>query len=268
MWQAASGMRGLALKNACLDRFEVVWMETPARSIEFVLAGPLAAGQAMAAVTNYYLQGKPPASTVTVFDAQRNYPRALAGAAGKARWNDRQRRYEVVEYCEDETDWRNEIKLEEAEIVDDVRFTGCGSSSGTGGTNGTSAESSPGDATQAAAGTGSAGGQCGSIELRTAKAYFFEAPREPAWKNVLTFQEQAVLVAAAGSNNCLVFQEVTVCTPCVGAADTTRVCASVATTATCQCTCDCGDSGGYTPASGGGSNCSCSCQASSSINFG
>jgi hypothetical protein len=24
MWQAASGMRGLALKNACLDRFEVV----------------------------------------------------------------------------------------------------------------------------------------------------------------------------------------------------------------------------------------------------
>jgi hypothetical protein len=196
MWQAASGMRGLALKNACLDRFE------------------------------------------------------------------------VVEYCEDETDWRNEIKLEEAEIVDDVRFTGCGSSSGTGGTNGTSAESSPGDATQAAGGTGSAGGQCGSIELRTAKAYFFEAPKEPAWKNVLTFQEQAVLVAAAGSNNCLVFQEVTVCTPCVGAADTTRVCASVATTATCQCTCDCGDSGGYTPASGGGSGCSCSCQASSSITFG
>ena len=293
MWQAASGMRGLALKNACLDRFEVVWMETPARSIEFVLAGPLAAGQAMAAVTNYYLQGKPPASTVTVFDAQRNYPRALAGAAGKARWNDRQRRYEVVEcnqmaialsctlasdmcvssasgaitgysvltfppygqspvpppslalnryklagragdrclvvwaealddwiiaqvahheievplayrfhegylqakhrkiavmYCEDETDWRNEIKLEEAEIVDDVRFTGSGSSSGTGGTNGTSAESSPGDATQSAGATGSAGGQCGSIEFRTAKAYFFEVPKEPAWKNVLTFE--------------------------------------------------------------------------------
>ena len=66
--------------------------------------------------------------------------------------------------------------------------------------------------------TGSAGGQCGSIECRTSKAYFFEAPKEPAWKNVLTFQEQAVLVAAAGSNNCLVFQEVTVCTPSVGAA--------------------------------------------------
>ncbi len=56
--------------------------------------------------------------------------------------------------------------------MDDVRFTSCGSSSGTGGTNGTSA------------------------------------------------------------------------------ADTTRVCASVATTATSQCTCDCGDSGSYTPASG------------------
>jgi hypothetical protein len=81
-------------------------------------------------------------------------------------------RIEVVEYCEDETDCRNEIKLEEAETVDDVRFPSCGSSNGTGGTNGTSA------------------------------------------------------------------------------ADTMRVCASVATTATCQCTCDCGDSGGHTPSSG------------------
>jgi hypothetical protein len=89
-------------------------------------------------------------------------------------------RFEVVENCEDDTDWRNELKLDEAEIVDDVRFTGCGSSSGTGGTNGTSAESPPGDATQGASGTSTAGGQCGSIELRTAKAYFFEAPKEPA----------------------------------------------------------------------------------------
>jgi hypothetical protein len=80
-------------------------------------------------------------------------------------------RIEVVEHCEDETDSRNEIKLEQAETMDDVRFPSCGSSNGTGGTNGTNA------------------------------------------------------------------------------ADTTWVCASVATTATCQCTCDCGDSGGYTPAS-------------------
>ena len=30
------------------------------------------------------------------------------------------------------------------------------------------------------------------------KGYFFEPPKPQAWKNVLTFQEQAVLVAAAG----------------------------------------------------------------------
>jgi hypothetical protein len=75
------------------------------------------------------------------------------------------------------------------------------------------------------------------------------------------------LVAAAGSGNCIVFQEATVCSPCIGTADTTRVCATVGTSVTCQCTCSGGDSGG---GSGSYSDCSCSCvcQASSSIIFG
>ncbi|MFO0906449.1 MAG: recombinase family protein [Pirellulales bacterium] len=41
MWQAYAGYKGLALKNACHDRYEIVWMETPARSIEFVLTSAL-----------------------------------------------------------------------------------------------------------------------------------------------------------------------------------------------------------------------------------
>jgi hypothetical protein len=391
MWQAYNGFKGLALKNACLERYEIVWMETPARSIEFVLNYAMYAGQALATVTNYYLQGKQPASTVIVYDAQNNYRRALPGAQGKARWNDQQRRYEVVEcdqmaialacqlgsdmcagssegsltghtvltfppygqspapvpgvarnhyhlagragdaclvlwdedaenwviiqvahhqievpikyryyngnlqakhrkiavmYCEDETDWRDEIPLVEAEFVDEVRFTGCDQSGGGGGGDaGGGAGGSPGETggdTPAAA-QSSSGGGCGSIEYHTVKAWFFEPPKPAAWKNVLTFQEQAVLVAAAGGGSCITFQEVTVCTPCVGPGDTSQVCANVKTTVDCQCSCscncdcNCGDSGGYYPASGGGSgggscscscSCTCTCQANSVITFG
>jgi hypothetical protein len=389
MWQAYGGYKGLALKNACLDRYEIVWMETPARSIEFVLGGKMTGGQAPASVTNYYLQGKSPGSSVTVYDAQGNYPRALAGAKGKARWNDRLRRYEIVEcnqmaialactlgsdmcagtsagsisghtvltfppygqtpdplpgaarnyyhlagrsgdwclvlwdediqdwaiaqvahheievpiryryydgylqakhrkiavmYCEDETDWRNEIKLEESEFVDGVRFTGCdnGGTGGAGGGTGGSPGETGGD-TPAPVQSGSSGGGCGSIEYHTVKGYFFEPPKPAASKNVLTFQEQAVLVAAAGGGSCITFQEVTVCTPCVGPGDTSQVCANVKTSVACQCSCscncdcNCGDSGGYYPASGGGSggggcscscSCTCTCQANSVITFG
>ena len=391
MWQAYAGYKGLALKNACHDRYEIVWMETPARSIEFVLMSALTGGQALASVTNYYLQGKSPGSSVTVYDSQGNYPRALAGAKGKARWNDRQRRYEIVEcnqmaialactlaydmcsgsttgtigghtvltfppygqapnplpatarnyyhlagrggdwclvlwdediddwaiaqvahheievpikyryydgylqakhrkiavmYCEDETDWRNEIRLEEAEFVDGVRFTGCENASG-GGSTGGGTGTSPGETggtgggTPAAAQSGGSGGGCGSIEFHTVKGYFFEPPKPQAWKNVLTFQEQAVLVAAAGAGSCIVFNEVTVCTPCVGPGDVSRVCADVETKVdcVCSCSCNCGDSGGggY-PSSGGDSggggsgscscSCTCTCKARSYIKFG
>ena len=96
-----AGYRGLALdRPGTENQFDIVWMETPARSIEFQLTqnmGYAGAGQAMAAVTDYYLQGKNPGTLVTVYDAQGNYPRALAGAKGKARWQDRVRRYEIVE---------------------------------------------------------------------------------------------------------------------------------------------------------------------------
>jgi hypothetical protein len=54
MWQAYAGYKGVALKNACLDRYEIVWMEAPARSIEFQLTDSLISGQSAAVVTNYY----------------------------------------------------------------------------------------------------------------------------------------------------------------------------------------------------------------------
>ena len=352
MWQGLAGYQGFAVKHPALQRYEIVWMETPARSIEFMLLSPMSGGMALASVQKSYLQGKAPPSIVTVYDDAANYPRALTGAAGKARWNDYLARYEIVEcnqmaialscslagdmcpssgtagitspsvmtfppygqppnpmpstaqnryslagksgdkclvlwdqaasewvvaqvshheievplayryyeghlqakhrkiavmYCEDETDWRNEIELYAGSYVYGVRFSGCGQGTG-----------------------GSEANDCGKIEMQTAQSYFFSAPSPGAWSDVMSFQEQVVLIAATGSGNCIVFQEATVCTPCVGAVDTTRVCATVGTTVTCQCTCSGGDSGGYTPSSGGGSDCSCSCvcQASSSIIFG
>ncbi|MFM9067898.1 MAG: hypothetical protein ACKOUR_11290, partial [Planctomycetota bacterium] len=172
-------------------------------------------------------------------------------------------------YCEGESDWRNEIRLEQYEFVDGVRFTGCEETSSDAGGG-----SSPGDSLPSTSGSDPAN-SCGAIEYRTSKGYLFGTPVPQLWKNVLTFQEQAVLVAAAGAGSCITFQEKTVCSPCVGPADTTSVCATVATTVTCQCTCNCGDSGGYYPASGdsgGGTSsdcsCSCICHASSSITFG
>lgn len=102
MWQAYSGYRGLAIHSRESQRHEIVWMETRARSIEFTLTANMSSGSASASISggNYYLQGKDPGGqtgTLTVYDALGNYPYALTGAKGKARWNDRDRRYEIVE---------------------------------------------------------------------------------------------------------------------------------------------------------------------------
>jgi hypothetical protein len=85
---------------------EIVWMEQIARSITFTLKDPIQSGSAEAYVNNYYLQGKNPLDTdlnisqgdprLVVYDPQGLFPRALAGAKGKARYNDRQHRYEIV----------------------------------------------------------------------------------------------------------------------------------------------------------------------------
>lgn len=86
---------------------EIVQMEVIARSIEFNLQTDMSGGSAQAIMTNYYI-GKDPSNTdlfgasqgwpgLIVYDSQNNYPHALASAKGKARYNDRNHRYEVIE---------------------------------------------------------------------------------------------------------------------------------------------------------------------------
>lgn len=83
---------------------EIVYMEQIARSIEFELNSDMATtGFAIASITSYYI-GKDPSQTdlmtgsrLLVYDSQSNYPRALEGALGKARYNDRLHRYEAIE---------------------------------------------------------------------------------------------------------------------------------------------------------------------------
>lgn len=85
---------------------EIVQMELIANCIEFNLANDMQGSQAQAIVT-YYHDGKNPADSdlfvsggwggVLVWDEQGNYPRALATAKGKARYNNRRHRYEIIE---------------------------------------------------------------------------------------------------------------------------------------------------------------------------
>ncbi|MGE0606568.1 MAG: hypothetical protein AB7O62_05515 [Pirellulales bacterium] len=107
MWQGYTGYRGFCVKRFDGDdRYDVIWMETPARSVNFTLTQSLLSGQADATVDKYYLQGKNPlrgeATTFKVYDPQKLWRRALVGAKGLARWNDRDRRYEVV-HCNQQT---------------------------------------------------------------------------------------------------------------------------------------------------------------------
>lgn len=91
---------------------EIVWMEQLAAAINFKLLWDLepkgVIRQAEADV-NFWYQGKDPSTSnlatgtinnhpiVTVYDISGNYPKALAGAAGKARYNNKEHRYEIIE---------------------------------------------------------------------------------------------------------------------------------------------------------------------------
>lgn len=89
---------------------EIIWMEQIARSITFTSTEPMdrsvAPWRLRSHVDNYYLQGKDPADTdlvisqgtgdIYVYDPQEQFPRALSQARGKARYNDRDHRYEIV----------------------------------------------------------------------------------------------------------------------------------------------------------------------------
>ena len=97
MWTAKTGYRGLAVLHPDdSTKADIIWMERLAKNIDFTLAANLSSGSANATVTYYSQQGKNPGSSVTVWDQQSMFPLALDGAKGKAVYNDRQDRYEVV----------------------------------------------------------------------------------------------------------------------------------------------------------------------------
>lgn len=89
---------------------EIIWMEQIARSITFTALDDLDKSvdpwRLRVSIDNYYLQGKDPADTdlvispatgdLYVYDPQHQFPRALQTAKGKARYNDRNHRYEIV----------------------------------------------------------------------------------------------------------------------------------------------------------------------------
>jgi hypothetical protein len=85
---------------------EIIEMEQLAESINFTLSGDIAGDGTLegeAEVDMYYIGKNPTTSdlvdgaAINVVDPQSNYPRALEGAKGKARYNNRFHRYEIIE---------------------------------------------------------------------------------------------------------------------------------------------------------------------------
>lgn len=92
-WQGYVGYRGWAILGA-QGVYDIVYMEEPALFIEFTLLSGLSGGSANATTTDYF-QGKSLGDQI-VYDPQGLFPRAIVGAKGKAVWDDRARRYEVI----------------------------------------------------------------------------------------------------------------------------------------------------------------------------
>lgn len=87
---------------------EVVYMEQVARSIDFTLATDIQSSSGVLSAlstVNLWYMGKDPTTTdladntgkIMVYDPCLNYPRALKNAKGKARYNEKLHRYEIVE---------------------------------------------------------------------------------------------------------------------------------------------------------------------------
>jgi|GEM_PF-4553210 len=97
-WSGESGYRGWCIRVGDRDAgYEIIWMETRARWIEFTLTADMAAGSSAAATVNAWAWGKNPGATVTVYDPQDLFKRALTGAKGEAIWDEKLARYKLVE---------------------------------------------------------------------------------------------------------------------------------------------------------------------------
>lgn len=105
---ATEGYRGFCVvpANAETDEVtgkvfrEIIWMEQIAESIDFTLTTNLTAGTANSTIDKYYMGKDPekvfPVGAVPVYDPQGLYPHAIIGCKGKARYNNRENKYEIV----------------------------------------------------------------------------------------------------------------------------------------------------------------------------
>jgi hypothetical protein len=77
--------------------FEIIWMERPAQLIKFVSTAAMSGGELSVTVSWFDWQGRDPGSSVIVYDPQDRYPDVHAGASGVAYYNNKDKRYEILD---------------------------------------------------------------------------------------------------------------------------------------------------------------------------
>jgi hypothetical protein len=114
MWNGLSGYRGWAEyrptphtdlgedeedpeDDVLRTAYEIIWMERPAQLIKFVSTGPMDDGELPVTVSWFDWQGRDPGSSVTVYDPQGRYPDVHEGASGVAYYNNKDKRYEILD---------------------------------------------------------------------------------------------------------------------------------------------------------------------------
>lgn len=107
-WWGAVGYQGWAWLPPDSDdgKYEIVWMETVARYIEFTSTENMGATSTseMEVTVNRYWNIKDPGSTVVTHDPQGLFTRARSGAKGVAIYDERRDLYEIVE-CQTKAGW-------------------------------------------------------------------------------------------------------------------------------------------------------------------
>jgi hypothetical protein len=101
--------------------FEIIWMERPAQLIRFISTAAMSGGELSVTVSWYDWQGRDPGSSVIVYDPQDRYPDVHAGASGVAYYNNKDKRYEIL-------DCQRIVQFAEAILTADC----CGSSASIG----------------------------------------------------------------------------------------------------------------------------------------
>jgi hypothetical protein len=112
MWNGLAGYRGLAEyrptqytdpgeeedeeDDVLRPVYEIIWMERPAQLIRFTSTSAMSSGSMSATVDWFDWQGRSPGSSVTVYDPDGVFPDVHSGAKGRAYYNNKEKRYEVL----------------------------------------------------------------------------------------------------------------------------------------------------------------------------